>query len=117
MGVSPHPQPLEDAVVIQSSNPAPTPTIPLSLQQIQALAPFFPLLGQFADSLGTFLDTPPSPTTTAAFEQQLAGLTNQLGLAFMDHALNSIEPDDRELLPDEIRSHGTRYRLRSPVNW
>jgi hypothetical protein len=101
----------------QSSNPASAVTIPLSAEQLQALAPVLPLLAQLADARLAFVHTPPSPMTTAAFEQQLVDLTNQLGLTVMADALNSLEPDKAELLPDELHQHGTRFRRRKQVNW
>src|SRR4051794_23405189 len=106
MGVAAHPRPPEDAAVCQSSNAAPTPTTGLSPEQLQALAPNFAVLGQLADAILAFKSTPPSPPATAAFEQHLAGLTNQLGLNIFAHSLNSIEPAQRDQLPKEIRSHG-----------
>jgi hypothetical protein len=103
--------------VTQSSTPAPSMTTPLSADQVEALAPALGVLGQLADAVRAFLRQSPSPANTAAFEQHLAFLTNQIALNVFSHALGSIEPLDREELPPEVRSHGIRYRLRKTVGW
>jgi hypothetical protein len=101
----------------QSATATPCPAIPLSSAQIQALAPLFGCLAEFADLLLGFAAAPVCPQNTAAFEQRLAQLSNQLGLAALAHSLNSLEPADPQQVPAEIRSHGTRFRRRRKTTW
>ena len=91
--------------------------IPLPAEQLTALAPLLPLLGQIARLLLDFRSRPVCPKATHDLEVALAGLTRALGRAALENTLNSLEPAEPEQVPAEIRLGGSRYRrrLQSPA--
>jgi hypothetical protein len=89
------------------------PAMPLSAEHLAVLAPLVPLLGQLAGFLLDFRSQPVSPKTTHAFEVGLTDLTRSLGQVALESTFNSLEPDEAEMVPPEIRLGGTRYRRRN----
>src|SRR5262249_61870472 len=79
--------------------------------------PLLPLLGQLAQALLDFPRQGIDPQATAAFEARLQELLRQIGLQALDHLFNSLEPQDKQDMPKEIKLHGSRYRLRPRSCW
>jgi hypothetical protein len=86
--------------------------IPLPAEQLAALSPLLPLLGQLAGLLLDFRCRPVSPGATQGLEVALAGLTRSLGRVALESTLSSLEPEHPEQVPFEIRLGGSRYRRR-----
>jgi hypothetical protein len=86
--------------------------MPLSAEHLAVLAPLLPTLGLLAQTLLDFQAQTPTPPATAALEERLQDLTRQLGRAALEGTLNSLEPDEPQQLPEEIRLGGIRYRRR-----
>jgi hypothetical protein len=101
----------------QASTAAPSSATPLSADRLRALAPLGATLAALADVLLAFANQEPTPAGAARLEQSLAELTRQIGLEALSAALNSLEPDDPQMVPQEIRCHGTRYRRRKKTGW
>lgn len=89
-----------------------SPAIPLCEEQRAVLAPLMPTLARLAQALLDFTAAPPSPQATHDFEVRLQQLTRELGRGALEATLNNLEPHDPAQLPQEIRLHGLRYRLR-----
>jgi hypothetical protein len=98
------------------SSPA-VPASPFSPEQLQALAPLVPTLQQVAALLLSFRQDPVTPQSTLAFEQSLQDLLRQAGLAAVSFTFNSLEPSDKQDMPQGPKLQGTRYRPRRKTPW
>jgi hypothetical protein len=74
--------------------------------------PLLPLLARFAQATLDFRVRGPSPKATQDLEMDLAELTRQIGQTTLENTLNSLEPDQSDLVPPEIHVGGTCYRRR-----
>jgi hypothetical protein len=72
-----------------------------------------PLLHQLGQLLHDFRMQPVTPQSTLAFEAALQQHLRSLGLAVLDYAFNSLEPDDPAASPDRFGAAGTTYRRRN----
>lgn len=86
--------------------------MPLSAEQLAVLLPLWPVLAAFAQTLVDFRNAPLTPAATQRCEQDLQRHTRELGRTALEHTFNSLEPDEPDLVPDEIRLGGTRHRRR-----
>lgn len=95
-----------------STSQPPTPAIPLSAEQLAALLPLLPLLGQLAQRLLDFQTQPVTPQASHHLETDLLALTRQIGRAALETTLNSLEGDQPQQAPAEMALGGLRYRRR-----
>jgi len=102
----------QDASMSHSTcQPAPA-AIPLSAEQLAALLPCCAALAQIAETLLDFRSQPVSPQATQKLEDDLQRLCREVGQAALEHTFNSLEPNDPDQVPEEIKLGGTRYRRR-----
>jgi hypothetical protein len=69
-------------------------------------------LAQLAQAVRAFRSAPITPPAVQDLGTGLRRLTRELGRVALQDTLNSPEPDDPELLPEEVTTGGTRYRRR-----
>jgi hypothetical protein len=96
--------PTEDGQPIQAST--------LSAEDLAALRVCWATLAQLAQAMRAFRSGPITPLAMQELETDLQRLTRELGRVALQDTLNSLEPDDPGLLPEEITTAGTRYRRR-----
>jgi hypothetical protein len=86
--------------------------IPLSAEQIAVLLPHGHLLAQFAQILLDFRTAPITPAATQKLEIDMQHVLRDLGCSALQDTLNSLEPNDPEAIPAELKVGGTCYRRR-----
>jgi hypothetical protein len=86
--------------------------IPLSAEQLAVLLPAFPLLAAIAQTLVDFRSQAITPQATQQLEERLQRLSQDFARTTLEHTLNSLEPDEPDQVPSEIRLGGTCYRRR-----
>jgi hypothetical protein len=94
------------------SDTQPAQASPFPAERLAALSVCSAVLVQLAQAIHDFRAGPITPLATQQFEEGLQRLTRELGRVLLEDALNSLEPDEPELLPEEITVAGTRYRRR-----
>jgi hypothetical protein len=98
--------------MIHSSDEHSSQASPLSPEHLAALHACWAALAQLAQTLIDFRCGSITPQTTQKLEDDLQRHCRELGRCALEDTLNSVEPDDPELLPEEITLGGTRYRRR-----
>jgi hypothetical protein len=96
----------------QSTAESVAAAIPFTAEQIAVLAPLFPVIAQLAQRVLEYRSGPISAQTTQNFEAALVELTRELGRLTLETTFNTLEPDDKDQVPEEIPLGGTRYRCR-----
>src|SRR5580693_4050766 len=86
--------------------------IPLSAEQNAVLLPHGHLLAQFAQILLDFRTAPITPAATQKLEIDMQHVLRDLGCSALQDTLNSLEPNDPEAVPAELKVGGTCYRRR-----
>jgi len=98
--------------MIHSSDEHSSQASPLSPEHLAALQACCPALAQLALTLIAFREGPITPQSSQNLEEELQRHCREVGRCALEEALDSLEPDDPELLPEEITLSGTRYRRR-----
>jgi hypothetical protein len=72
-----------------------------------------PVITQIAQLIVTFRAAELTPAACHHFETQLQATLRELGRIIVAWTYNSLEPDDRHLMPDHLRFDGDWYRRRA----
>jgi hypothetical protein len=98
--------------MIHCSDPHPGQASTLSPEHLAILRACCPALAQLAQALRAFRSQPITPLAVQSLEEDLQRLTRELGRVALEDLLNSLQPDDPAMLPEEITCAATRYRRR-----
>jgi hypothetical protein len=71
-----------------------------------------PVISRVAQLIVAFREAEPTPSACHLFETQLQAALRELGRIILEWTYNSLEPDDRRLMPGHLRFDGDWYRRR-----